>query len=266
MFPFISSTGNNDVVVSVEFLREDEKNDERVLAIMNMIREKEDWTKFNWEVEALPRNKMVEVDDVQEGNEEEEDVSETHVEEPPAVERRGKRNIKDPGSESRKKQLLCQRASEHTTGVSGEMKSFIEDLFTSSFKSLKEVMQRDIQERFDKVDKEIDQLNEKVSMFTGPSNTLGKDSDVSVLSHQGKASQTSKCPSSSPATVGPSNTLGKSSDLSVISHQGKASQSSQCPVASSAKGKGKAKAKAAESKDPPTVRRSPRPIKKVTNK
>ncbi|KAL0875362.1 hypothetical protein Bca101_025067 [Brassica carinata] len=34
--------------------------------------------------------------------------------------------LNDAGAESRKKQLLCQRAAEHNSGVSGEMKTFIE--------------------------------------------------------------------------------------------------------------------------------------------
>ncbi|KAL0646700.1 hypothetical protein Bca4012_044991 [Brassica carinata] len=63
LFTFISSTGDFDVIADTEFLREDEKKDERLI---------------------------------------------------------------DPGAESRKKQLLCQRAAEHNSGVSSEMKTFIE--------------------------------------------------------------------------------------------------------------------------------------------
>ncbi|KAG2269166.1 hypothetical protein Bca52824_063721 [Brassica carinata] len=44
--PIYICYGNNDVVVSTEFYREDEKKDERVGRI--------DWTEFVWEVEALP--------------------------------------------------------------------------------------------------------------------------------------------------------------------------------------------------------------------
>ncbi|KAL0835306.1 hypothetical protein Bca101_087195 [Brassica carinata] len=63
LFSFISATGNNDVVVSTEFYREDEKKDER---------------------------------------------------------------LNDPGAEARKKELLCQRAAEHNSGISSGMKTFIE--------------------------------------------------------------------------------------------------------------------------------------------
>ncbi|WZZ48481.1 hypothetical protein YC2023_048588 [Brassica napus] len=60
---FISSTGDFDVIDNTEFVREDEKKDERLI---------------------------------------------------------------DPGAESRKKQLMCQWAAEHNSGVPGEMKTFIE--------------------------------------------------------------------------------------------------------------------------------------------
>ncbi|KAL0812967.1 hypothetical protein Bca101_069410 [Brassica carinata] len=63
VFTFISSTGDFDVIDNTEFLREDEKKDERLI---------------------------------------------------------------DPSAESRKKQLLCQRAAKHNSGVPSEMKTFIE--------------------------------------------------------------------------------------------------------------------------------------------
>ena len=51
MFPFISDTGNNDVVASVRFKRDDEKKDERVDKIISLINAKFDWSKFVWQVE-----------------------------------------------------------------------------------------------------------------------------------------------------------------------------------------------------------------------
>ncbi|KAH0901766.1 hypothetical protein HID58_041269, partial [Brassica napus] len=149
------------------------------------------------------------------------------AEEPIVVTKRGKRKLIDPGVESRKKQLLCQRAAEHNSGVSGDLKTFIEALFTSSFNSLKELVQKDIQERFDKVHNEMAQLKETMSQVTGPSHTEGKT----------RASEIS----------GPSQSEGKDQD-----------KSSQSPGPSAAKGK--ANGKAAESLPPPAVHRSPRPF------
>ncbi|KAF8114167.1 hypothetical protein N665_0040s0022 [Sinapis alba] len=162
---------------------------------------------------------------------EEDDVEEPAVvaEEPPVITKRGKRKLIDPGVESQKKELLCQRATEHNSGVSGEMKSFIEGLFTSSFNSFTELVKKDIQERFDKFDNEITLLKEKLSQTTGPSNTVGKD-------------RASEIPC-------PSETLGKEQE-----------KSSKSPGLSAAKRKGKSKAP--ESVDPPPLRRSLRLVRK----
>ena len=131
------------------FIREDEKKDERVGRIVALMNAKQDWNQFAWEVEALPRN--VELSDSEEDVEVEDVTEEPSViaeeptvvaEEPIVVTKRGKRKLIDPGVESRKKQLLCQRAAEHNSGVSGDLKTFIEALFTSSFNSLKELVQR----------------------------------------------------------------------------------------------------------------------------
>ncbi|XP_013639155.1 PREDICTED: uncharacterized protein LOC106344296 [Brassica oleracea var. oleracea] len=54
VFTFISSTGDFDVIDNTEFLREDEKKDERVGRIVELINAKQDWTHFDWEVESLP--------------------------------------------------------------------------------------------------------------------------------------------------------------------------------------------------------------------
>ncbi|KAH0922207.1 hypothetical protein HID58_022225, partial [Brassica napus] len=154
-------------------------------------------------------------------NVEVEDVTDTHVDEPAVVARRGKRKLNDPGAEARKKELLCQRAAEHNSGISSGMKTFIEGLFTSAFNSFKDVVQNDIQERFEKVQKEMAELKQAVSQIPGPSATMGKD----------RASEI-PCPSA---------TMGKSSQ-------------SPCLAGTKEKGKGKVD----ESVVPPTVRRSPR--------
>ncbi|KAG2269168.1 hypothetical protein Bca52824_063723 [Brassica carinata] len=101
------------------------------------------------------------------------------------------------------------------------MKTFIEGLFTSAFNSFKEVVQNDIQERFENVQKEMAELKQAVSQIPGPFDTLGKDSASEI-----------PCPSA---------TMGKSSQ-------------SLCPAATKEKGKGKVE----ESVVSPTVRRSPR--------
>ena len=164
------------MVVSTEFYREDEKKDERVGRIVTLLNAKQDWTEFVWEVEALPPTLELSDSEKDGENVEVEDVTDTHVEEPAVVARRGKRKLNDPGAEARKKKLLCQRAAEHNSGISSGMKTFIEGLFTSAFNSFKEVVQNDIQERFEKVQKEMAELKQAVSQISGPSDTMGKDS------------------------------------------------------------------------------------------
>ncbi|KAF3492850.1 hypothetical protein DY000_02051860 [Brassica cretica] len=76
---FISSTGDFDVIDNTEFVREDEKKDERVGRIVELINAKQDWKQFDWEVEALPAH--MDLSD----SEQDEDVTKTHVEEPADV-------------------------------------------------------------------------------------------------------------------------------------------------------------------------------------
>ncbi|KAH0877093.1 hypothetical protein HID58_064487 [Brassica napus] len=225
VFTFISSTGDFDVIDNTEFLREDEKKDERVGRIVELINAKQDWTHFDWEVESLPAH--MDLSDSEQ--DEPADVAEEPsvvAEEPTVAAKRGKRKLIDPGAESRKKQLLCQRAAKHNSGVPSEMKTFIEGLFTASFNSFKEVVQKDIHEHFDNVANEVAQLKEQVSQIKGLSDTVGKGNASEIMS--------------------PSATLGKD--------QGPSSHSTGPPAA-------KEKGKASANVDPLPVRRSPRPVR-----
>ncbi|CDY67032.1 BnaCnng53260D [Brassica napus] len=47
-FPYISSTGNGNIIVDAGFERDDEMNDERVDLIIDMYRKKYDWSKHVW--------------------------------------------------------------------------------------------------------------------------------------------------------------------------------------------------------------------------
>nr|VDD51284.1 unnamed protein product [Brassica oleracea] len=48
VFPYISSTGNGNIIVDAGFERDDEMNDERVDLIIDMYRKKYDWSKHVW--------------------------------------------------------------------------------------------------------------------------------------------------------------------------------------------------------------------------
>ncbi|CAH8378242.1 unnamed protein product [Eruca vesicaria subsp. sativa] len=251
VFPFIDPTGNSEVINDADYIREDEKNDERVGRVVDLLNKNQDWTQFTWQLEPKPQNFML---SDEEELDEDEAAPVSPVREPPVDARRGKRKINDPGSESRKKNMLCQRAAEHNSGVSSEMKSFIEGLLTSSFSSLKEVLQKDIQEQFQKVNNEIDHLREQMFHLTGPSDTVGKgEGKAAETPGSGKAVET---PGSGKAVETPGS--GKASDIPGSSLS---AQTMVSPVA-----KEISKGKQERSKDPPTVRRSPRPGRKVTRK
>ncbi|KAG2252545.1 hypothetical protein Bca52824_082681 [Brassica carinata] len=103
LFPFISATGNNDVVDSNELYREDEKKDERIGRIVTLLNAKQDWTEFAWEVEALPPTVELSDSEEDEENVEVEDVTDIHVEEPAVVARRGKHKLNDPATKEKGK-------------------------------------------------------------------------------------------------------------------------------------------------------------------
>ena len=138
VFPFISDTGNNDVIANVIFKRKKEKKDERVDKIISLISAKFEWSKFVWEVEEdiLTQDQLDEKDDV--AVEDEVEIIEDEEPIEPVVKRRVKSKAKDPGSESRKRQLLCQHAAGQNTCLHDEIKTFIMRLFNTSFNSMKE--------------------------------------------------------------------------------------------------------------------------------
>ncbi|CAN6927508.1 unnamed protein product [Brassica oleracea] len=111
VFPFISDTGNNDVVASVRFKRDDEKKDERVDKIISLINAKFDWSKFVWQVEEDMRTQDQLHEKVDVAMEASQDQIDGKDEVEPVAKRSVTRKAKDPGCESRKRQLLCQRAA-----------------------------------------------------------------------------------------------------------------------------------------------------------
>ncbi|KAL0688839.1 hypothetical protein Bca4012_088516 [Brassica carinata] len=178
VFPFISDTGNNDVIAGVKFKRDDEKKDERVDKILSLVNAKFDWSKFIWQVEEdiptqdqLDRKVDVPVEESQVQIDEKDEiavegelaVSENEEPVESVAKRRVTRKAKDPGCESRKRQLLCQRAAEQNTGLDDQTKNFMTGLFNTSFNSMKEEVKKHMDHRFDMLDSEIAQLKQTVA-------------------------------------------------------------------------------------------------------
>nr|VDD44634.1 unnamed protein product [Brassica oleracea] len=105
VFTFISSTGDFDVIDNTEFLREDEKRDERVGRIVELINAKQDWTHFDWEVESLPAHMDLPDSEQDEPADVAEEPSVVAKEptvvagEPTVAAKRDKRKLIDPGAE-----------------------------------------------------------------------------------------------------------------------------------------------------------------------
>lgn len=119
------------VIAHVNFKRKDEKKYERVDKIIFLISAKFDWSTFVWQVqEDIPTQDQL---DGKYDFAVEDEVAVTENEEPvePVVKRMVNSKAKD--HDSRKRQLLCQRATEQKTGLDDEMKTFITGLFNTSF-------------------------------------------------------------------------------------------------------------------------------------
>ncbi|CAH8288071.1 unnamed protein product [Eruca vesicaria subsp. sativa] len=112
------------------------------------------------------------------------------------------------------------------------------------FTSFKDMVQKEMQESFDKVDTEVANIKETMSQFMAPSDALGKTTAAEIPTPPGPIG---KDQDNSSQSLGPSSTL--------MQNQAK---SSQTPRPSAAKGR------ANVSVDPIAVRRSPRTVRKVT--
>ncbi|ESQ46332.1 hypothetical protein EUTSA_v10000674mg [Eutrema salsugineum] len=148
LYHYISSTGNDDVVDSLDFVWPDEMADARVDRLKTMINDGMDWSHHNWAVEeAIPATLD---ENEEETDEENENVAEeSQFRTPPAVgssvagSSRGKKRVAEPGAETRKQKLMCDH-----------FKSFIQGLLQTSLKALEERLQT-------KIDSQVELLEKK---------------------------------------------------------------------------------------------------------
>ncbi|KAG2287753.1 hypothetical protein Bca52824_047357 [Brassica carinata] len=160
VFPYISSTGNGNIIVDAGFEREDEMNDERVDLIIDMYRKKYDWSKHVWGYQETEQPYADSSEDDGSKEEEagetsdcgmEEEIETAHVS--PAKKR--KNQYQDIGAESRKKRLLCQRSTDKYRDLEEGMKSYIQGMFKSSFTALGLEVRDLIEDRFTKLEQTI---------------------------------------------------------------------------------------------------------------
>ncbi|CAN6896355.1 unnamed protein product [Brassica oleracea] len=161
VFPSISTSGNfKDVITDAEFVRVCEMKDERVDLIIDMQRNKYDWSKHVWAYKETV--KPFQYSSEEDGSDEEAAVetSETKIEEEIESTRvsptkKRKNRFRDTGAESKKKRLLCQRSTEKYRDLEEEMKSYIQSMFNSSFTALGLEVREIIEDRFTKLEEKI---------------------------------------------------------------------------------------------------------------
>ncbi|KAL0899383.1 hypothetical protein Bca101_083344 [Brassica carinata] len=153
---FMEFHGNGVVLLPTDFAVKDEKKDERVDRILDMIERKHDWSNHVWGVEKVTSSGFEESDEEegeegqegQEGEEGEEQAADTEIGESSHVAEnvnitadvsgKNKRKHADRGAESRKKKVLCQLAASSKGNIDTDMKKFLEGLVQASFMTFEE--------------------------------------------------------------------------------------------------------------------------------
>ncbi|WZZ02929.1 hypothetical protein YC2023_088850 [Brassica napus] len=197
-FSVISVTGNGDVFLDAQYTREGEMEDERVDLVLERIRNKYDWSSTDWPVLDPEESKMEEPDSHDRGSEADKSVDHTDVvadEETSSVQvaGKGKRKFLDEGAETRKKKVLCKRSAEKFLTFGPETKSFIEGLIRTSVTSLGDVlsmqmvnMERVFTERMGKMEIEVSQLKDAISLTGEGSYPSKKETEEAPLNSKAK--------------------------------------------------------------------------------
>ncbi|ESQ50110.1 hypothetical protein EUTSA_v10002248mg, partial [Eutrema salsugineum] len=145
IYPFISCTGDFDIIDSAEYVRDDEMTDGRVYYLKDMIGQGKDWSKHVWEIDgagSTSSSARAEPSATNGDNACEECLLEAEtpscVAGDVSIPNRSKKRVRDPGSETRKKQMLWERAVTKERHIDDGLESFIRDLFQSALKPLEE--------------------------------------------------------------------------------------------------------------------------------
>ncbi|KAG2289106.1 hypothetical protein Bca52824_048710 [Brassica carinata] len=170
IYPYISWSGNYEVVVNDAFRRADDVEDDRIKVLTKMIHTKHDFSDHVWEFEETPEfswglhDKQGEDDEVAENDEEapkndEEDGSDEDFRTPRGSSnifsgaRKGKKRLPDRGMEKRKQKILSYRPQQ--APFNEDMKSFMAQLFEQNFSAMEERLQKQMGERFEKMQSEL---------------------------------------------------------------------------------------------------------------
>ncbi|XP_013601573.1 PREDICTED: uncharacterized protein LOC106309033 [Brassica oleracea var. oleracea] len=148
------------VFLATDFARKDEKKDERVDRILDMIQRKHDWNNHVWGVKEATSSKFEEAAE-EEGDDQAADTEigenshvAENVDDTADVSGRNKRKRADRGADSRKKKVLCQLAASSKGNIETDMKNFLEGLLrrdTGQFETV-------VTDRLGKIEAEVTQL------------------------------------------------------------------------------------------------------------
>ncbi|ESQ36871.1 hypothetical protein EUTSA_v10002788mg, partial [Eutrema salsugineum] len=192
LFPYISATGNCDVVDSSDFLRLDEMNG-RVDVMKSLISQETDWSVQIWEVEDA--NIVNELTDGEQDNadlesEKEQDDEavngESEIGIPNGVgssasgSARWKKWICDYGATTRKQKLLCERSRESMKVLDDDIKTWIQSMFDASIAALEERIEKKIDEKLNQIENQITLSMEKLNNSFNVAGIPKKTSDTST--------------------------------------------------------------------------------------
>ncbi|WZY69512.1 hypothetical protein YC2023_001752 [Brassica napus] len=180
------------VLLATDFVQKDEKKDERVDRILDMINSKHDWNNHVWGVKEGTNSEFEESGE-EKGEDQTADTERGenshvagNVDGTADVSGRNKRKHADRGAESRKKNVLCHLAASSKGNIDTDMKNFLEDLVQASFTAFGEKFCQQFSDRLGKIETEVTQLrtaSERTEQFeTVVTDRLGKiEAEVTQL-------------------------------------------------------------------------------------
>ncbi|XP_033132029.1 uncharacterized protein LOC117126892 [Brassica rapa] len=189
---FMESHIDGVVLLATDFVQKDEKKDETVDRILDMINSKHDWNNHVWGVKEATNSEFEESGE-EKGEDQTADTERgenSHVAEnidgTADVSGRNKRKHADRGAESRKKNVLCHLAASSKENIDTDMKIFLEDLVQASFTAFGEKFCQQFSDRLGKIETEVTQLrtaSERTEQFeTVVTDRLGKiEAEVTQL-------------------------------------------------------------------------------------
>uniref|UniRef100_M4EWL8 Uncharacterized protein n=1 Tax=Brassica campestris TaxID=3711 RepID=M4EWL8_BRACM len=172
IYPYISWTGNYDVVKAQAFRRDDDVEDDRIKVLMEMIKKGHDFSEHVWETEE---NEVISLslDDESAVNDEasvnvEAAESDDDFQTPKGSKnvgsrsKRGKKRLPDRGMEKRKHKVLASGAKQ--APFNEDMKAFMTQLFEHNFSGMEQRIQKQMAETFEQMRTELKQSRKEASV------------------------------------------------------------------------------------------------------